>query len=293
MSQLKAGIKKEIMLFVRTKRFIAIILVFILLAFIDTFSVTMLKTVANVYDDMLSGLSEQADVNIDFNMTETMEETLGTLSTTSDGLVQYIADVSSAGVVILVLFLIKVAGSEQKKRSTIIPNCAGLKPVNYVLPKFIIYPAFTLILVTLVTFVGYGFSLMFFETDTLSFISILSSGLLAGLFAAFMVAVHLCIGLSTGMPGISAIIIILGSNIVQIFLSGMNVLDVYNPYALIQLSRYTLYVNSDVNLPDTFTTLNMGVSLGMTFVLGALLYALTLFITSARKVDNSGSEPIL
>ena len=150
------------------------------------------------------------------------------------------------------------AGGEQKKRSVIMPTCAGLSPSGYVMPKFIVYP----LAIVLMSFIGGmitgGISNLIYNNE-LIISDIVFSSVCSAIYMFFITAVYFLAGLSTGRPGISVIIVYAGSTIVPLILQALN------------MNNFVL-------------------SMVVTVVLSVISCLLTLMITTLRKIDNSVGE---
>ena len=190
-----------------------------------------------------------------------------------------LSSLASTGFLIVSLLLMSAAGGEQKKRSIIIPNCSGLTPVGYVLPKFIIYP----VLITIITFGGSmltaGICNLIFDNPLIMQDALISSACVA-VFVMFMISLYLLLGLSTGRPGISVIILFAASSLLPLLLQSMNI-NKYNPFALQDLLMYS-YSEIDMN--------NFVLSVVVSVVLSVICCLLSLMITTLRKIDNSVGE---
>lgn len=190
-----------------------------------------------------------------------------------------VSSITSTGFLIISLLLMATAGGEQKKRSVIIPNCAGLTPAGYVLPKFIVYP----VMIGLFTFLGGmatgGISNLIYNNE-LNINDIIFSSLCAAIYMLFMTALYFLIGLSTGRPGISVIIVYGGSTIIPILLQSLDI-DRYNPFTL-QSLLMSSYNDADMN--------NFILSTVVAFILSVICCLLALMIMTLRRVDNTVGE---
>ena len=171
------------------------------------------------------------------------------------------------------------AGGEQKKRSVIIPTCAGLSPSGYVMPKFIVYP----LVIGLMSFIGGmitgGISNLIYNNE-LIISDIVFSSVCGAIYMFFITAVYFLTGLSTGRPGISVIIVYAGSTVVPLILQALDI-DKYNPFTM-QTLLMSSYSEADMN--------NFILSTVVSVVLSVISCLLTLMITTLRKIDNSVGE---
>jgi len=273
--QVKASFKKEFLAFFRTKMFIIITLVTLGLSIISPLLITGLGALMTFMSDLY------ADFGIDITM---LTEELG--STSSIGVVSSVSDITGAGLIVMLILMIKIAGGEQKKRSVIIPKSSGLTSRAYIFPKFIIYPLFAFILAVIGMFLSWFFSALLFETNDVSFLGVLLAGILTGVSLVFYVCFHLTLGTATGQPGMSAAVCITMSMLLpNIF--AFTVSDyMYNPFALSMLASSLVHFNviSRVELLDILITVLFALAL----IVGA--YFIAIFAQNARKIDNTGNE---
>lgn len=194
-----------------------------------------------------------------------------------------VADFTSTSALIIFLVLMQPSGGEQKKRSTIIPLCAGLTPIRYIVPKFVIYPltAFLSSLIALPLCAGVS---VFLFGGEISFANSLAAGAVVGLYLAFLIVIELTLGICTARPGLAAIFTILGSQLLPTVL-GLFRINRFNPFVLPDLASG--FLNNEVG------TLNLWVSVMVTVVVGVILFFTTLLTQTARRIDNSGNEPVL
>lgn len=292
--QITASFKKEFILFSRTYRLLGVCLVFIAFAILDPVMIKGMKMISGWYDDMLNTITEQSEMDIDFSMESVMDAAYGEEPTAAVGVVQSTGDMSSISIIVMLIILNLVAGGEQKKRSTIIPSRAGLRPLSYSLPKFIIYPVTAFITTVIAMCFSYLTSIILFSVNDLSFASVLISGIFMGLFSAFFAAMHLFIGISTGKPAVSAVICIILNMFLPTILSVMGISDKYNPFALVNFSQYTIQASSiGTKLTDYYSPQNILITVLATLILMAIMFFLTLFIQTARKIDNKGGNVLI
>ena len=225
-----------------------------------------------------------------------------------------IAEVTGLGLIILMFILMSAAGGEQKKRSVIIPQCAGLTPAGYIAPKFLIYPLSALLLSVLGVYLSAGVSSLLFGGG-LDMGKISLAALCLGVYMAFISVLQLTIGICTGKPGVSVIIVIIATSIIPMILSSFRV-DRFNPFALTGIASNAAIsaggeaagavsegatgsfasisaMMESLSASAEVDGLNMVVSVGVTVVISVILYFMTLFILTARQVKNEGNEPVL
>lgn len=312
--QIKAGIRKELYMSIRTFKLAGIIIAVAALCILDPLIYKALFWAASFADKVNSNLSNQSELpasqSAELSNGATLSFSLDTqtepVSTQSDfssitqtlmntectelGVMMALTDIASTGLLVLLLLLMSTAGGELKKRAVIIPNTAGLTPFNYILPKFILYPAFIFVLTILGGFESYGVSSIIFGTKA-DPLAVLIGSLLIGLFMAFLVTVHLTLGICTARPGISTAILYILSSFLPLVLSGFNC-NKFNPFALSGMMNGVLNASvSGAAVTDALSdTVNVVVSIAITLVLMVVLFFITLITLNARKINNSDNE---
>lgn len=281
---IKVGIKKEFMLFSRGFRLIGVIITIIGISLMYPLMYKSMEMMAGQIADMGQQIGGEAQdqvtgaVDSINGMMSSLEAMYGG-SMAAVGFKTGVSSITSTGFLIISLLLMATAGGEQKKRSVIIPNCAGLTPAGYVLPKFIVYP----VMIGLFTFLGGmatgGISNLIYNNE-LNINDIIFSSLCAAIYMLFMTALYFLIGLSTGRPGISVIIVYGGSTIIPILLQSLDI-DRYNPFTL-QSLLMSSYNDADMN--------NFILSTVVAFILSVICCLLALMLMTLRRVDNTVGE---
>ena len=281
---IKAGIKKEFMLFSRGFRLIGVIITIIGISLMYPLMYKSMEMMAGQIADMGQQIGGEAQdqvtgaVDSINGMMSSLEAMYGG-SMAAVGFKTGVSPITSTGFLIISLLLMATAGGEQKKRSVIIPNCAGLTPAGYVLPKFIVYP----LVIGVLSFLGgiiTGCISNLMYNNELSINDIMFSSLCAAIYMLFMIALYFLIGLSTGRPGISVIIVYGGSTIIPILLQSLDI-DRYNPFTL-QSLLMSSYNDADMN--------NFILSTVVAFILSVICCLLALMIMTLRRVDNTVGE---
>ena len=311
---LKNGLKKEFMLFSRTGKLIGVILVILIFSVMDPI---MFKGMGAMVGAMANSIPEGSGAEL----TEYMQTVKDMASMFDSFSASYlvatsIAEVTGLGLIILMFILMSAAGGEQKKRSVIIPQCAGLTPAGYIAPKFLIYPLSALLLSVLGVYLSAGVSSLLFG-GSLDMGKISLAALCLGVYMAFISVLQLTIGICTGKPGVSVIVVIIAASIIPVILSSLRV-DRFNPFALTGIaSNAAISAGGEAEAVGavseaaggSFTSisammeslsasaevdgLNLAVSVGVTVVISVILYFMTLFVLTARQVKNEGNEPVL
>ncbi|MGN0657457.1 MAG: hypothetical protein ACI4KR_11780 [Ruminiclostridium sp.] len=309
---LKNGLKKEFMLFSRTGKLIGVILVILIFSIMD-------PIIFKGMGAMVGAMANSIPADSGAELTEYMQTVQDMASMFDSFSASYlvatsIAEVTGLGLIILMFILMSAAGGEQKKRSIIIPQCAGLTPAGYIAPKFLIYPFAALILSVLGVYLSSGVSSLLFG-GSLDMGKISLAALCLGIYMAFISVLQLSIGICTGRPGVSVIIVIIATSLIPMILSSLRV-DRFNPFALTGIASNAAISaggeavgavseaagGSFASITSMMESLsasaevdgfNMAVSIGVTIVISVILYFMTLFVLTARQVKNEGNEPVL
>lgn len=298
--KLSSALKKEFMYFSRTFRMFGVIFAIVIFAFADP---VMIKGMGFLMNSLIDVAEEQSEAAIAAGDEESVifsEEDRAALSVFSDldasGMMSMsIGDFTSTAVLIVLLIMMGPSGSEQKKRSIIIPRCAGLTPNMYVTPKFIIYPLTGFLTGFLSMFICAGVTSLLFE-------GAIDMGMLAlaavsvGLYISFVMILELTIGICSEKPGVSVITVLAATTLVPTLLSSFRI-DKFNPFALPTIAMNS-FLTSDATVfgvqgSAELDMTNVVVSLIITVVLSLILYFTTLFVLTARQIENEGNEAVL
>lgn len=271
---MKFALKKEFLFFSRTARLFWVIFAVLIFALVDPL----------LYKLLFFILGQAADaMGTDVPSLEPAVGLIGAEEVTA----MSIGDITGTAALIVSLVLMSVCGGEQKKRSVIIPQCAGLTSPMYALPKFILYPLSVFAAGFISVPLCAVFSLLLFG-GTFS-PGVFLAGLAAGLYLAFLVTFELMLGICTARPGVAAVVTILSANFIPSILSLIQVkgdhINHYNPFALPIIASNAIVGENNA--------LDAGVSVGTAIVLGLVLVFVTLFVLAAKKVENEGDKPAL
>lgn len=275
-----AGIKKELKLFTRGFRFWGILIAIIGIAIAYPGMYKLMELMA----DMLENLSAEAGVEMDAAV-NSVNEMMNSLAMLYGGSLSYVGyymgiiSFTAEGFLIMGLLLMATAGGEQKKRSVIMPNCAGLTPAGYVVPKFVLYPVIIGALAFLGTILTAFVSQLMFG-DPIAFDTMMFSGSCVAFYIVFMVSVYFLFGIATGRPGIGVVVMYFGASIFPTILNAFGI-NKYNPFSL-QGMIMTSVADADMQ--------NYWLSVVITLVLAVICCLLSLVITTVRKIDNSEGE---
>ncbi|MBO5377464.1 MAG: hypothetical protein J6A41_03665 [Ruminiclostridium sp.] len=289
--KLSSALKKEFMYFSRTFRMFGVIFSIMIFALADP---VMIKGLGWMMNSLVETVEETAAGEEVFT-----EDDAAALSSFSDMdasgmMAMSIGDFTSTAVLIVLLIMMGPSGSEQKKRSIIIPRCAGLTPNMYVTPKFILYPLTGFLSGLLGMFSCAGVTSLLFE-------GAIDMGMLAlaavsvGLYIAFVMILELTLGICTERPGVSVITVLAATTVIPTLLSSFRI-DKFNPFALPSIAQNAFLTDATVmgvsgNAELDMT--NVAVSLLVTVILSLILYFTTLFVLTARQIENEGNEAIL
>lgn len=289
--KLSSALKKEFMYFSRTFRMFGVIFSIMIFALADP---VMIKGVGWMMNSLIETVEETSAGEKVFT-----EDDVAALSSFSDMdasgmMAMSIGDFTSTAVLIVLLIMMGPSGSEQKKRSIIIPRCAGLTPNMYVTPKFILYPLTGFLSGLLGMFSCAGVTSLLFE-------GAIDMGMLAlaavsvGLYIAFAMILELTLGICTERPGVSVITVLAATSIIPTLLSSFRI-DKFNPFALPSIAQNAFLTDATVMGVSGNAELDMTnvvVSLLVTVILSLILYFTTLFVLTARQIENEGNEAIL
>ena len=283
--QLKYSFKKEWAQFFRTFRFWGVVIAI----FAFALSNPIMFRFTGLVMDQVSGL----DGAVISQQTPETGDTIGdlfggvdigeVLDMYSDAEKMYsvtLVDFASTGLLIVLLVLMSAAGGEQKKRAMIVPMCSGLQYKNYLLPKFVIYPAVIFAVSFVAGLAAGGACNALFPVNHVSGGMILLNSLLISVYMAFVVCVFISLGLCTSRPGVMAPIVFLGQLFIQSLLSGFGISD-YHPFALLDYVGGSL-----VGVDISEKTAAIAVSVGLSVVIAVMMYFLALGVLGAKKINN-------
>ncbi len=284
------GFSKEMMFFTRGGRLAAVLLVMLSLAVVSPIMFGMMQSMIEVISEM-SPSEEYTQMMSMFTSFSASDITMYN--------VEYIAGIGA----IVVLFVFKgAAGGEQKLRSVVIPQCSGLSAVEYVLPKYLIYPPVIFVVSVLSVYAGSGAALLFFA-GPLDWSYVTAAAFCTGVFLMFSTCVQLCVGLCTGRSGLAIIVCIAMQTFLPTILSTLRV-DRFNPFALYSIAMSAAMASGEsgnslmtavesASTSNDLSTLNIAVSIGTALVISVLLYFVTVFVLHTKEVHNEGDEPVL
>ncbi len=289
--KLSSALKKEFMYFSRTFRMFGVIFSIMIFALADP---VMIKGMGWMMGTLVETVEEASAGEEVFT-----EDDIAALNSFSDidasgMMAMSIGDFTSTAVLIVLLIMMGPSGSEQKKRSIIIPRCAGLTPNMYVTPKFILYPLTGFLSGFLGMFVCAGVTSLLFE-GTVDMGMLALAAVSVGLYIAFAMILELTLGICTERPGVSVITVLAATSIIPTLLSSFRI-DKFNPFALPSIAQNAFLTDATlmgVSGNAELDMTNVAVSLLVTVILSLILYFTTLFVLTARQIENEGNEAIL
>lgn len=265
----KTGVQKELMFFSRSFRMWGVIIAAFAFALLDPLMMRALDSITVGMAEMDSTLAE-----IDF----------GGVNMSQAGIVGAVGDLTSTMLLILTLVIMYAAGGELKKRSMIIPQNAGLTPKLYLLPKFALYPLFGAALTFVGVLCSWAFSFALYDEVNVGIGQAVLAALLAAVFQMFLITLYLTLGLCTAKAGLSVAVVYGGNVLLSTLFISLGA-DKFHPFTLTSQAQ-------DVIMGEEIDHANLWGSIAITLLLIALCYFVTLFVISAKRIDNRGVEEI-
>lgn len=291
---LKTGIKKEMMFFTRSFRMWGVLLAAVLFAVVSPLlmkvSFIMLDAIGDAdlgFGDTDVSISENAQFGVnDMSMDISADLDFGALGDSEYmaalGVVSSLGDLTGTLMLVAMLVTMYSAGGELKKRSMIIPQNAGLTPKLYILPKFLVYPVVMAVFGFCGIWISYGTCCLMFSDNNISITAVAVTALVAGVFDAFMTSVYFTLGLCTAKAGLSVVIMYGGNAILTVLFSALGA-DKFHPFTLTSQAQ-------DALIGQEIDQANLWGSIAITLLIIVLCYFVTLFVISAKRIDNRGKE---
>jgi ABC-2 type transport system permease protein len=287
--QIIAGLKKELLFFFRTFRLLGTFLVFIGAALLYP----LLSAMVIMVQDSLETIPI---AGVGMGMGEDFDAMLSMFSGESGLYVAYSMSLTmlSAAVIIVMIFLTGTAGAEQKKRSIIMPQTAGLTVSGYVLPKFILYPVMVLVMTVVSAFLSNGVCHLVFSSSYSMEVVLLTSSL-CGVMGMFTISLYLFLGISLAQPGMSVIYVLAGNMVFELVITAVFGVLKFTPWNLTGMADFILMQHSPeafvgqinfitFNSTDIISTITVGL------VLCAAFLFVTMFAMTAKRMDNTADE---
>lgn len=291
---LNVGIKKEIMFFGRSFRFVGVLIASVVFAVISPLMMSLsYNMMSGLVDSGAGEIVEDTDTaangyaNADDIIGGMGLGAIGDMFTDEDimaklGVVSSVGDLTNTLLLIFMLVTMYSAGGELKKRSMIIPQNAGLTPKLYLLPKFLVFPVTAALLAFLGVWVSFGITSLMFKGMTVTAGQLALVALLAAVFNAFMITLYFTLGICTKKAGLS-VVIMYGGNVIFTTLFNALGADKFHPFTLTTQCQ-------NIITQGEIDSANLWGSIGVSLLLMLLCYFVTLFVVSAKKIDNRGVE---
>lgn len=292
---LKTGIKKEMMFFTRSFRMWGIILAAVLFAvaspLLMKLSFFMLSAIEDSdfsFGDADSSISENVnDMTLDTavdssNLPHFLGATAYEEFMAPMGIIGALGDLTGTLMLVTMLVTMYSAGGELKKRSMIIPQNAGLTPKLYILPKFLVYPLAMAVIGFCGVWISCGVNALVFSGSSINVEAEAVTALAVAVFDAFMTAAYFTLGLCTSKAGLS-VAVMYGGNVILTALFGALGADKFHPFTLTSQAQNAL-------MGEGTDAVNLWGSIGITLLIIILCYFVTLFVISAKRIDNRGRE---
>lgn len=283
--QIKYGFKKEWLQFTRTFRLGGILIAIFSFAFADPLMYMLLNVMMNYmsnidYSQMTASLGMGTGA-------DTFEAVSGMINDSGLIFSMTMADLCATSLLIIMLILMSPAGGEQKKRATIIPSCCGLKYFNYLVPKFVIYPLTVFGGTFLAAMTAGGLCNMLFKENHIDLGMMLLAAFLCAVYAAFITSVYLSIGLCTSKPGVVTVLVYLGTSLVEIILTSLD-LTKFHPLTLRALVTGEMFMG-DFELSENIVSICVGTLLSI--IVMVLMFFMAYAVLNAKKINNQEDKP--
>lgn len=277
--QIKAGLKKEWLQFTRTFRLGGIILAIASFALADPL---MYWAMNLLLDGISTTQAAVADTGaLDIGEVASVFNNAGVVFSMT------MAEFCSTSTLIFMLILMSPCGGEQKKRATIIPSCTGLGTLEYLIPKYIIYPAAIFVVTLASCMMAGGICNLMFTDGAIDAGMMFLAAVLCAVYLTFILVVYMSIGLCTSRPGVVTVFMYIGVSIVQIFLNQLG-LTKFHPLTLRSLVTGEMFTESFV-LADEVGSMAVGTVLSV--VIGVMMFVMTYAVQKGTKINNQVDKP--
>jgi hypothetical protein len=260
---IKAGLKKEFLMFLRSGRLLAVMCLVVATA---VFSPVILK-----YTHTISGLPGMEIIK------EQADATIGKNPQASIGFAE--ATASSTGVLLLYLILLApAAGGETAKGTLIIPQTAGITPFGYVFPKFLLHFMLCGAFSAVGNIAAFAVSSIILPND-LSITALILAALFQWLFFGTVVFIELALGISFKMPLSAVFASIIITEAVPGWLREQHALS-FSPFALMS------FVYSAATGKPHISTGNVIISILFSFVIMSVSVLVATIAQKAEIIEN-------
>lgn len=285
--QIKDGLRKEWLFFTRTRRLMGVIIAVFAVAFatplLYKFMEILLMSIKNYGSASASGILTEQDMQ----ELSSLGGLAGFMSSASYAFSNAMLLVCDTSMLIIALLLMSACGGEQKKRSIMIPLCSGLSYKDYLLPKFILYPATTFVMTYISGVLTAFMCNAMFSQDKISTDMVFFVPFLTAVYLTFIISVYMALGLSTARPGIAVIITFVGQSLVIMILAGLKMTR-FNPFSLYSLVG-SMLLDADFSLEKEAASITMAVILSV--VLSVVMYFIAFTVMSAKNINNREDKP--
>ncbi len=284
--QIKYGFKKEWLLSLRTFRLFGIIIAMFSFALADPLMYKLLAVMMEFMDAEMSAIEGMDAAMLD--ATGAMNDMMGIFNDAGLIFSVTMTEFCMTGLIIIMLILMAPAGGEQKKRSTIIPSCSGLKFFNYLVPKFVFYPAVVFVVTFLASVTAGSLCNVLYTENLIPVHLLLLTSAMCATFMLFVISIYMCVGLCTSRPGIATIFIYIGMNLMDLILTSLE-LTKFHPFALRSLITTGEMFYEDFSLADNAASI--AVAIVLSFAIAVIMFFLTNAVLGAKKINNQEDKP--
>ncbi|MCL1831581.1 MAG: hypothetical protein FWG45_01565 [Oscillospiraceae bacterium] len=291
MNQIVTGLKKELLYFWRSYRFLGLLLAFLGSALVGPLTSKMMLAMQPLYDE-LSGMEGMESMSGMSDMLTMFEGESGLMMSYISSLALFSSPFMPPLMFVLIALIIGGAcGGEQKKRSIIVPQTAGLTPAGYVLPKFMIFPPMFFVLTVLSALIANGACGVLlghsYPTEL-----VFVTGALTGMSLMFMTCMYMLFGIGLAQPKL-AIIYVLLANAVFPFINFAFNIKKYTPWSMDSEGMTGRIIDNFANGKGYYDGIGVGsivATMGITLALSVVFLLLTYFAIVAKRMDNTADE---
>ena len=286
--QIRYGFKKEWLQFSRTFRLGGILIAIFSFALSTPPMYKLLGAMMDYMDYISKSYDAQMTASLKMSPgMESFEMVSGIIDDAGIIFAMTMAELCASSLLVIMLILMSPAGGEQKKRATIIPSCCGLKYFNYLVPKFVIYPLTVFGGTFLAAMTAGGLCNILFKENHIDFGMILLAAFLCAVYAAFITTVYLSIGLCTSKPGVVTVLVYLGTTLVEIILTSLD-LTKFHPFTLRALVTTEMFMG-DFELSENIASICVGTLLSI--IVMVLMFFMAYAVLNAKKINNQEDKP--
>ena len=261
--QISAGLHKEWMFFYRNKRLLAVIIFYLVFALMNPLMARAAVSVGGEAMGFPDGMN------------------IGELVTLQKTFVESFSMIFTAAIV--TMFLISgAAGGEQKKRSIVMPQTAGLTAGGYVIPKFMLYPPVVFIM-TIASAFAMNAACHYAFGESFGSEIVFVTATLYGLYAVFVFCMYMFLGISLGQPKLAVLYMFIADSLFGIMVSQFDIVK-FTPWNLFDIANETALSGGVADSSALFGTA------AVTLVLCVVFLGVTIFAVKAKRMDNSSDE---